>query len=61
MRVREIRETRNIGLIALRDDLYPILVKEVTSYRVKEHFKGICKGEVEGLNYQNWRSEFSSA
>src|SRR3981081_2620647 len=37
----------NIGLIALRDDFYPLLVREVTAERVKEHFRGICKGEVE--------------
>ena len=34
-------------------DLYPILVKEVTSTRVKEHFKGICKGEVERFELPN--------
>ena len=46
-------DTANIGLIALRDDLYPILVREVTSTRVKEHFKGICKGEVERFELTN--------
>lgn len=39
-------DTANIGLIALREDLYPILVREVTAERVKKHFKGICLGEV---------------
>jgi len=39
-------DTANVGLIALRDQIYPLLVREVTSARVKEHFKGICKGEV---------------
>src|SRR3989440_12566990 len=37
----------NVGLIALRDEVYPLLVREVTAARVKEHFRGICKGEVE--------------
>jgi len=46
-------DTANIGLIALRDDFYPILVREVTSGRVKEHFKGICKGEVERFELPN--------
>ena len=45
--------TANIGLIALRDDFYPILVREVTSERVREHFKGICKGEVERFELPN--------
>ena len=40
-------DTANVGLIALSDELYPILVREVTAERVKQHFKGICQGEVE--------------
>ena len=39
-------DTANVGLIAFRDDIYPILVREVTAERVKQHFKGICHGEV---------------
>jgi hypothetical protein len=46
-------DTANIGLIALRDDLYPLLVREVTAERVKEHFRGICKGEVERFELPN--------
>ena len=46
-------DTANIGLIALRDEFYPILVREVTSERVKEHFKGICKGSVERFELPN--------
>ncbi|MDQ5846936.1 MAG: hypothetical protein M3539_16750 [Acidobacteriota bacterium] len=40
-------DTANVGLIALRDEIYPILVREVTTARVKQHFIGICKGDVE--------------
>jgi len=39
-------DTANVGLIALSDELYPILVREVTAERVKQHFKGVCHGEV---------------
>jgi hypothetical protein len=46
-------DTANVGLIALRDDLYPLLVREVTAARVKEHFRGICKGEVERFELPN--------
>lgn len=46
-------DTANIGLIALRDDLYPLLVREVTAERVKEHFRGICMGEVERFELPN--------
>ena len=46
-------DTANIGLIALRDDYYPVLVREVTAQRVKQHFTGICKGEVERFELPN--------
>lgn len=46
-------DTANIGLIALKDEFYPVLVREVTAERVREHFKGICKGEVERFELPN--------
>ncbi len=46
-------DTANVGLIALRDEIYPILVREVTAVRVKQHFKGICKGDVERFELPN--------
>src|ERR687887_1348782 len=46
-------DTANVGLIALKPEYYPILAKEVTAERVKEHFKGICKGEVERFELPN--------
>ena len=46
-------DTANIGLIALSDELYPILVREVTADRVKQHFKDICLGEVERFELPN--------
>jgi len=46
-------DTANVGLIALRDEFYPILVREVTPARVKEHFKGICRGDVERFELPN--------
>jgi hypothetical protein len=46
-------DTANVGLIALRDDFYPLLVREVTAGRVKAHFKGICHGEVERFELPN--------
>lgn len=46
-------DTANVGLIALRDEYYPILRREVTAARVKEHFAGICKGEVERFELPN--------
>lgn len=49
-------DTANVGLIALRDDFYPILVREVTAERVKDHFNGICKGSVERFELPNLRA-----
>ena len=46
-------DTANVGLIALRDEIYPLLVREVTAERVKDHFKGICKGDVERFELPN--------
>jgi|ERR1041385_6705891 hypothetical protein len=46
-------DTANVGLIALRDEFYPLLAREVTAARVKEHFKGICQGEVERYELPN--------
>lgn len=46
-------DTANVGLIALRDEFYPILVREVTAERVKQHFKGICRGDVERFELRN--------
>src|SRR6185295_6257852 len=46
-------DTANVGLIALREDYYPLLVREVTAERVKKHFEGICKGKVERFELPN--------
>jgi hypothetical protein len=46
-------DTANVGLIALHEELYPLLAREVTASRVKEHFRGICKGEVERFELPN--------
>ena len=46
-------DTANVGLIALKPEYYPILVEQVTAARVKEHFRGICKGKVERFELPN--------
>lgn len=46
-------DTANVGLIAMSDEIYSILVREVTAERVKLHFQGICKGEVERFELPN--------
>ena len=46
-------DTANVGLIALREEYYPVLAREVTAERVKQHFLGICQGGVERFELPN--------
>ena len=46
-------DTANVGLIALKDEYYPLLVREVTASRVKSHFGEIVKGDVERFELPN--------
>ena len=46
-------DTANVGVIALRDEFYPLLVREVTAEKVKEHFGEIVKGKVERFELPN--------
>jgi hypothetical protein len=45
--------TSNIGLIARKPEDYPVLVRYVTTERVKEHFAGVCLGNVERFELPN--------
>jgi hypothetical protein len=49
-------DTANVGLIALKDEFFPILVREVTAEKVKEHFGEIVKGKVERFELPNLKS-----
>jgi hypothetical protein len=46
-------DTANVGLIALKDDYYPLLVREVTREKVKQHFGPMVKGDVERFELPN--------
>jgi hypothetical protein len=46
-------DTANVGLIALRDEYYPVLVREVTADVVKRHFGPMVKGDVERFELPN--------
>ncbi len=46
-------DTANVGLIALKPEIYPVLVREVTAERVKEHFGDMVKGDVERFELPN--------
>ncbi len=49
-------DTANVGVIALKDEFYPLLVREVTEERVKEHFGAMVKGEVERFELPNLKA-----
>ena len=46
-------DTCNIGVIALDERDYPVLVREVTAERVKQHFGSLVRGEVERFELPN--------
>ena len=46
-------DTANVGVIALKDEFYPLLVREVTAEKVKKHFGEMVKGEVERFELPN--------
>jgi hypothetical protein len=46
-------DTSNIGVIALRPEHYPIIVREVTAARVKAFFGDRVRGEVERFELPN--------
>lgn len=46
-------DTANVGLMVYDERDYPIILKMVTSDRVKEHFKGLVQGPVERFRLDN--------
>ena len=52
-------DVSNIGVIAYRQEDYPILVREITTERVKQHFGDLVKGRVERFELPNlWALNF---
>ncbi len=46
-------DTANVGVIALKNEYYPLLVREVTAEAVKGHFGPMVKGGVERFELPN--------
>lgn len=46
-------DTANVGVIALAPEAYEHLVNQVTPERVKAHFAGVCRGDVERFELPN--------
>ena len=49
-------DTANVGVIALRDGFYPLIVREVTAENVKKHFGAMVKGDVERFELPNLKA-----
>ncbi len=49
-------DAANIGIIAYDDKGYEIIKKHLTAEKVKKHFTGICKGNVDRYELPNIRA-----
>lgn len=49
-------DTANVGVIALKDEYYPVIVREITAAAVKRHFGEIVKGDVERFELPNLKA-----
>jgi hypothetical protein len=49
-------DAANIGIIAYDDNGYEIIKKHLTAEKVKKHFTGICKGNVDRYELPNIRA-----
>ena len=49
-------DAANIGIIAYDDKGYEIIKNHLTAEKVKEHFTGICKGNVDRYELPNIRA-----
>ena len=46
-------DAANVGVIARDKRFYPILLRELSAERVKQHFTGICMGSVDRFEMPN--------
>jgi hypothetical protein len=46
-------DASNVGLIALSPGIYEVLRREVTTERVRAHFREVCRGPVERFDVPN--------
>lgn len=46
-------DTANVGVIALEPRWFPLIAREVTRERVREHFRGVISGDVERFELPN--------
>jgi len=49
-------DTANVGVIALKPEWYPLLARELTRERVRDHFQGVISGDVERFELPNLKA-----
>src|SRR5688500_8566475 len=49
-------DTANVGVIALKPEWYPLLERELTRERVRDHFRGVITGDVERFELPNLKA-----
>lgn len=49
-------DTANVGVIAIDPRWYPLLVRELTRERVRDHFRGMITGDVERFELPNLKA-----
>ena len=49
-------DTANVGVIALDPRWYPLLARDLTRERVRDHFRGVITGDVERFELPNLRA-----
>ena len=49
-------DTANVGVIALKDEFYPVIEREVTAEKVKAHFGEMVKGDIERFELPNLKA-----
>jgi hypothetical protein len=49
-------DTANVGVIAMRPEWYPLLARELTRERVRDHFRSVITGDVERFELPNLKA-----
>jgi hypothetical protein len=49
-------DTANVGVIALKPEWYPLLARELTRERVREHFRSVITGDVDRFELPNLKA-----
>src|SRR5688500_20045920 len=49
-------DTANVGVIAMKPEWYPLLARELTLERVRDHFRSVITGDVERFELPNLKA-----